>query len=265
MASFSWNRKVGEKVSKAAMQQFEAQSRKVEDHKELEEVDWLHAIKRRREVLLEDCAAKSKRLKDEGTLLAEQSRHWEAVRKWDEAIQLTPEEAVIYEMKSQVLTILQEDFAAVQAAEMAVKLQPVWWEAWQTLGHAQINLGEVDLAVRSFQVALHLHPLERHLWEEDLRWALHQREKKLAMQQKATQDDQTRKLIDDPPELQQDYGDFDCDEVIAACTAIADRQQRYEELRRNNILDVQDVPNEMVVRNSNLNASKHSLVKARII
>ncbi|KAK3527259.1 hypothetical protein QTP86_018627 [Hemibagrus guttatus] len=145
MASFSWNRKIGEKVSKAAVQQFEAQSAKVEDHMESEGVDWLHAIKRRREVLLEDCAAKSKRLKDEGALLAEQSRHWEAVRKWDEAVQLTPEEAALYEMKSQVLTILQEDFAAVQAAEMAVKLQPVWWEAWQTLGRAQLNLGEVAL------------------------------------------------------------------------------------------------------------------------
>lgn len=29
-------------------------------------------------------------------------RYWEAVKKWDEAIQLTPEEAVLYEMKSQV-------------------------------------------------------------------------------------------------------------------------------------------------------------------
>ncbi|KAK3509434.1 hypothetical protein QTP70_035086 [Hemibagrus guttatus] len=265
MASFSWNRKIGEKVSKAAVQQFEAQSAKVEDHMESEGVDWLHAIKRRREVLLEDCAAKSKRLKDEGALLAEQSRHWEAVRKWDEAVQLTPEEAALYEMKSQVLTILQEDFAAVQAAEMAVKLQPVWWEAWQTLGRAQLNLGEVALAIRSFQVALHLHPLERHLWEEDLRWALHLQKEKHAMKQKAAEDDQTRKHIDEPPELQQDYGDFESDEVIAACTAIADRQKRYEELKRNVIVNVQDVADEIGVRNSNKNASNYCLVKARIM
>lgn len=31
-------------------------------------------------------------------------RHWEAIKKWDEAIQLTPENPVLYEMKSQVHT-----------------------------------------------------------------------------------------------------------------------------------------------------------------
>lgn len=29
-------------------------------------------------------------------------RHWEAVKKWDEAIQLTPDNPELYEMKSQV-------------------------------------------------------------------------------------------------------------------------------------------------------------------
>lgn len=45
----------------------------------------------------------------------------------------------------QVLSILQEVFPAVEAAETAVKLRPLWWEGWQTLGRAQLNLGEVDL------------------------------------------------------------------------------------------------------------------------
>lgn len=45
----------------------------------------------------------------------------------------------------QVLSILQEVFPAVEAAEMAVKLNTLWWEGWQTLGRAQLNLGEVDL------------------------------------------------------------------------------------------------------------------------
>lgn len=76
MASFGWKRKAGEKVSKATVQQFEAEAEaEGAGHGEGDdEVDWLHAIKRRREVLLEDCATKSKRLKDEGALLAEQGR-----------------------------------------------------------------------------------------------------------------------------------------------------------------------------------------------
>ena len=76
MASFGWKRKVGEKVSKSAVQQFEAEAEKADDGGPGrdgdgdEDVDWLCAIKRRREILLEDCAAKSKKLQDEGALLA---------------------------------------------------------------------------------------------------------------------------------------------------------------------------------------------------
>lgn len=76
MASFGWKRKVGEKVSKSVVQHFEAEAERAvnEDAPEKESVDWLHAIKRRRGILLEDCADKSKRLKDEGAHLAEQGR-----------------------------------------------------------------------------------------------------------------------------------------------------------------------------------------------
>ncbi len=52
-------------------------------------------------------------------------------------------------ISSQVLTILQEVFPAVKAAEMALKHRPLWWEGWQTLGRAQLNLGEVDLVSKT--------------------------------------------------------------------------------------------------------------------
>ena len=65
-------------------------------------VDWLSAAKRRRLLLLEDNETKSRRLREEGTLLAENERYWEAIKYWDEAIQLTPHVAALYEMKSQV-------------------------------------------------------------------------------------------------------------------------------------------------------------------
>ncbi|XP_028318125.1 tetratricopeptide repeat protein 33 [Gouania willdenowi] len=232
MASFGWKRKVGEKVSKSAVQQFEAEAEKPEKDPKDEKVDWIHVIKRRREVLLEDCAAKSKRLKAEGEVLAEQGRHWEAVKKWDEAIQLTPDDPVLYEIKSQVLTILQEVFPAVKAAEMAVKLRPLWWEAWQTLGRAQINLGEVDLAVRSFQVAIHLCPSERSLWQEDLSWACRLQKQHSAAKEKSQQEEEAREQIVNAPEFSRDYDDFESDEVLAACVAVAERQTRYEEMKR---------------------------------
>lgn len=74
MASFGWKRKAGEKVSKSVVQHFEAEAEKAEGDGRDEEADWLQATKRRREILLEDCAAKSKRLMDEGGQLAEQDR-----------------------------------------------------------------------------------------------------------------------------------------------------------------------------------------------
>ncbi|XP_030629272.1 tetratricopeptide repeat protein 33 [Chanos chanos] len=266
MASFGWKRKVGEKVSKATVQQFEEDSKKDEVKLELDGVDWLHVIKRRREVLLEDCAAKSKRLKEEGALLAEQGRHWEAVKRWDEAIQLTPDDAHLYEMKSQVLTILHEVFPAVQAAETSARLRPLWWESWQTLGRAQLGLGEVDLAVRSFQVAVHLHPSERRLWQDDLEWAVRLREQKRAAQSKANEEEEARRLLVNAPELQQDFDDFESDEVIAACTAMAERQKRYEELKKTAVVvDAQGAVREIVVEGDDTPATstQEQLVKAR--
>uniref|UniRef100_A0A3Q2NQN4 Tetratricopeptide repeat domain 33 n=1 Tax=Fundulus heteroclitus TaxID=8078 RepID=A0A3Q2NQN4_FUNHE len=238
MASFGWKRKIGEKVSRSAAQQFEAEEERSEGDSEAagdEEVDWLHAIKRRKEILLEDCAAKSGRLKEEGARLAEEGRHWEALKKWDEAIQLTPDNSLLYEMKSQVLTILHEVFPAVKAAELAVKFKPLFWEGWQTLGRAQLNLGEVDLAVRSFQIAVHLCPSERSLWQDDLTWARTLQKQQLATKEKARREEEAKERILNAPELEQDY-DFESDEVLAACVAVAERQTQYEELRRTTVV-----------------------------
>ncbi|XP_064799156.1 tetratricopeptide repeat protein 33-like isoform X1 [Oncorhynchus masou masou] len=266
MASFGWKRKVGERVCKAAVQQFEAAAEKPEEDG-VDEVDWLHAIKRRREALLEDCAAKGNRLKEEGTVLAQEGRHWEAIKRWDEAIQLTPDNPLLYEMKSQVLTILQEVFPAVQAAEMAVKLRPLWWEGWQTLGRAQLSLGEVDLAVRSFQVAVHLCPSERPLWSDDLAWARQLLQQRRTAQNQTQQEEEAQRDVLNPPELQQDY-DFESDEVVVACAAVAERQRRYEELKRTVVVvdtegNSRKIPVEEAGSGDIPSSSQDQLVKAR--
>lgn len=182
MASFGWKRRIGEKVSKATSQQFEAEAADEKDAAENEDGNWLQASKRRKETLQEGCKQRSQQLKDEGAQLAENKRYKEAIQKWDEALQLTPGDATLYEMKSQVLLSLHEMFPAVHAAEMAVKRNPHSWEAWQTLGRAQLGLGEIVLAIRSFQIALHIYPMNPELWKEDLSWA-----RKLQEQQKVAQ------------------------------------------------------------------------------
>uniref|UniRef100_A0A8D0J834 Tetratricopeptide repeat domain 33 n=1 Tax=Sus scrofa TaxID=9823 RepID=A0A8D0J834_PIG len=154
MASFGWKRKIGEKVSKVTSQQFEAEAADEKDTVENDEGNWLQAVKRRKEILLEGCAEKSKQLKDEGANLAENKRYREAIQKWDEALQLTPNDATLYEMKSQVLMSLHEMFPAVHAAEMAVQRNPHSWESWQTLGRAQLGLGEIVLERGAHRVAM---------------------------------------------------------------------------------------------------------------
>lgn len=45
------------------------------------------------------------------------------------------------------------------------------------------------------------------------------------------QEEEAKKQILNAPELEQDY-DFESDEVVAACEAVAERQTRYEELKK---------------------------------
>ncbi|NWZ90534.1 TTC33 protein, partial [Nesospiza acunhae] len=220
MASFGWKRKIGEKVSKATSQQFEAEAADDKDLGDDDDATWVLAAKRRKEVLLEDCVRKSKELKDEGANLAENKRYREALVKWDEALQLTPEDATLYEMKSQVLMSLHEMFPAVHAAEMAVQRNPRSWDAWQTLGRAQLGLGEIALAIRSFQVSLHIFPMNPEVWKEDLSWA-----RKLQEQQKATKTESVQALAKElVQESIPDY-DFESDEIVAVCAAIAEKEK----------------------------------------
>lgn len=108
MTSFGWKRK-RPLQTKAAAEWFTSTSATDEDDNEgaggdqsEDGVDWLSVAKRRCLLLLEDNESKSQRLREEGAVLAENERYWEAIKYWDEAIQLTPNIATLYEMKAQV-------------------------------------------------------------------------------------------------------------------------------------------------------------------
>ncbi|NWZ32095.1 TTC33 protein, partial [Asarcornis scutulata] len=223
MASFGWKRRIGEKVSRATSRQFEADAADDRGLPEDEEDDGcVPAAKRRKEGRGGGSAEQSRRLKDEGASLAESRRYREAIQKWDEALQLTPDDATLYEMKSQVLMSLHEMFPAVHAAEMAVQRNPHSWDAWQTLGRAQLGLGEIALAIRSFQVSLHIFPMNPEVWKEDLSWA-----RKLYEQQKATKTEAVQALAKGREMAQAsipDY-DFESDEIVAVCAAIAEKEK----------------------------------------
>ncbi|KAH7971111.1 hypothetical protein HPB49_018836 [Dermacentor silvarum] len=182
--TFGWKRKASGKVATDLSAAFEGNC--ADDNADPPDgVDWLSGYKRRRNLLLEDCAQKSRRLRQEGTTLAELDRNWEALKKFDEALQLTPGDVTIHEMRAQVLMLLREDFAAVQEAEQVVKLDPSWWVAHQTLGRAQLQLGEIQMALRSFCSAVHLNPADEELRTEDLLYTLQLLKKKQVAEESA--------------------------------------------------------------------------------
>ncbi|XP_046548554.1 tetratricopeptide repeat protein 33-like [Haliotis rubra] len=171
MTSFGWKRKTGANVSKLTSTSFEENTKDDDEEVRSGDIDWISLAPKRRIISLEDALGKSERLKNEGCVLAESDRYWEAIKKWDEALHFNPLNCKVYEMKAQALMALNELYPAVSAARKTVEVCPTWWVGHQTLGRAQLNLGEVRLALHSFSTAVHLNPADRDLWEEDLMWA----------------------------------------------------------------------------------------------
>lgn len=130
-------------------------------------------------------------------------------------------------------------------------------------------------AVRSFEVAVHLQPSEQSLWRDDLAWARRLQQERRAATEQLRREEETSQRILDVPELQRDY-DFESDEVLAACEAVARRQTHLQEPRKSAVVvdaqgNVREValegPGEgleLGVEDGSLDAaSKEQFVKAR--
>ncbi|XP_062112952.1 uncharacterized protein LOC133824102 [Humulus lupulus] len=94
----------------------------------------------------------------QGNKLAEDGEHREALGKWETALMLNPQNAVLHEQKAQILLELGDAWSALKAASRATELEPSWAEAWITLGRAHLNFGEPDGAMQSFDKALAIKP-----------------------------------------------------------------------------------------------------------
>ena len=143
------------------------------------EYDWCTALKKRKlDYSLETDEEKLLRLKNEGIALAEKEEYWQAIGRWDDALQLlqksmlTNETAKLYhEMKSQALMQLHEWEPAIESAERAIKIDPKWYSSHQTLGRAHLGIGNVLEAIKAFSRARHICPDDEEIKVEDLEWA----------------------------------------------------------------------------------------------
>ncbi|XP_059277908.1 uncharacterized protein LOC132032144 [Lycium ferocissimum] len=86
--------------------------------------------------------------------LLKERKYSEALGKWESALLLMPDRAILHEQKAQILLELGETWKALKAATRATELEPSWGEAWVTLGGAQLNYGEPDSAIESLDRAL---------------------------------------------------------------------------------------------------------------
>ncbi|KAF5835153.1 hypothetical protein DUNSADRAFT_7828 [Dunaliella salina] len=94
----------------------------------------------------------------QGRVHAEQAEYGEALGCWNKALCCDPDNAVLLEEIAQVYLELGLDFEALQAAARATRVAPQMVEAYLTLGRAQLNFGEPQLALGSLEKVLELQP-----------------------------------------------------------------------------------------------------------
>jgi tetratricopeptide (TPR) repeat protein len=107
---------------------------------------------------LEDAAGLSARRKDEGCVLADAGRFHEAIARFGSALECTPASATLHELQAQCYMEVGDTYAAIKAAGRAVECDAQWAVGRQTLGRAQRNLGEIEMAIVSFETALRIDP-----------------------------------------------------------------------------------------------------------
>jgi len=173
MTSFGWKKKSSNFDRKRKTKAFDPGEQVDDSEVEVDtDFDWINVAKKKKLDALEDNRTLFQRLKQEGILLAEQGKYWQAINRWDNALSLDSSDETVFEMKAQAQINLHEWIPAISSAQQCINIKPNWYIGHQTLGRAQMGLGEVQLAVKSFQKAVHLNPDDQDLRKNDLEWAM---------------------------------------------------------------------------------------------
>ncbi|KAJ0256555.1 TPR_REGION domain-containing protein [Hirschfeldia incana] len=134
--------------------------------------------------------------RSQGDKLAEEGRYEEALGKWEAALNIVPENAVVHEQKAQVFLEIGDPWKALKSATRATEIDPSWAEAWITLGRAQLNFGEPDSAIRSFETALSINAESKEA-KEDLQAAKQLIKKREQLQSSGLDTDAKRFVVGD--------------------------------------------------------------------
>ncbi|XP_062998110.1 LON peptidase N-terminal domain and RING finger protein 3 [Elgaria multicarinata webbii] len=96
------------------------------------------------------------RLRHEGNRLYEERKLQAALRKYDEAVRLAPNDHLLYSNRSQINSTLKCCEEALNDAETACRLQPYWLKGHLRKGQALANLGKTEEALHEFLFCLAL-------------------------------------------------------------------------------------------------------------
>ncbi|KAJ6730545.1 OSMOSIS RESPONSIVE FACTOR [Salix viminalis] len=136
---------------------------------------------------------------EDSNKLAEDGNYREALGKWEAALNLMPGNAVLHEQKAQVLLEIGDAWSALKAATRATELESSWAEAWITLGRAQLNFGEPDSAIESFDRALTIKPDSKEA-QDDRHSALQLVKKRKQLHSSGLSSKENRYLVSDKTE-----------------------------------------------------------------
>ncbi|OQA54866.1 MAG: lipoprotein NlpI [Euryarchaeota archaeon ADurb.Bin294] len=103
-----------------------------------------------------------------GISLLEASRYEDAIKTFDEVLQLKPDDAIAWSQKGRALAILGEYQKALEAFETALKYDPNDEQAWSFKGRALQELGEIQKALDAFDQAILLGSKEAENCKNDL-------------------------------------------------------------------------------------------------
>ncbi|NWW41552.1 LONF3 protein, partial [Panurus biarmicus] len=102
------------------------------------------------------CQVKASQLRHEGNLLYKEKKLQAALQKYNEAVNLAPNDHLLYSNRSQINSTLKACEDALYDAETACRLQPYWLKGHLRKGQALANLGKTEEALREFLFCLAL-------------------------------------------------------------------------------------------------------------
>ena len=94
----------------------------------------------------------------EGSVLTNSGKYTEAIKAYDKAIKINPQDADAWNGKGVVLDELGKYDEAIKAYDKAIEIDPRYFEAWTNKGVDLVNLNKYDEAKAAYDRGIKINP-----------------------------------------------------------------------------------------------------------